>query len=1715
MKSKITAFIKNTLIWILCFISIFTSIYTLIPIAKSETNILNTQAALNSPILNDNATTDNWNKWEMVCWGVFLSNFCQPLIDNYESAFTTTSGRANSSNGSGLNALQFGTGRDPENNDIIRGFCEYAIQVEKETTPETIYVNFTKIEGGVFDDPIDPNNIPDDAEEYQKIREANANDMFFTSTKSGWSGHPVNEGDNISYVDLGLISDSIVLNISQDAFNNYANEFMEIESGMIPTFYVKRGNKYVIILDYTNSYDLQAMSVILNGIRENKANANYSDYFNEGLARYTSDSDDGSPIGLDCFGNIVIKSDRVMVFPACCNQHITETPRINTVTSWFLNPAISTLDSDTLVLEVQCADIETWLDKLAIGSIVGNGSGYTATGSNGLPPFGGLGKASSVGGFYYDLDEIAYSYALRGEEISYGEIVEELFNCNILTNNKQNYPLKYSTSVTLNKGIYTGNDKLTLMTVAATALANSNCSNSNEKQPEILSHITAPNGENIPIFSTEPICIANQFQRSSNYSDNKEKFKLKRNRQLYNFLFQAYNGTIRNSTAGSVTRAQVQSVLQVTDTPKELYSAIANSNGLSTTFKSIYGEELPTGWGSSPFWDFDGDDTASCSTARLIVFYPTSNMARTISNILSISDGSEFAVYSPYIYMTYLDCYGVINRSTLTTGVQYESEFNTELFDGSNNILNVDPATLSNDYKSQEEKENEVLDMGYLMLHPEEGREYRKKMIYNGVTDFIYEQYNRMVYGGTDSVYGGTASKANSGFLSIPTYNENLFTSFLIKGYEKIVVLLMGLILLLVVIFGILKSRRLSWYVISIVMVVNILLILPSMGEITPYVVTNMTNRVFSKHMTFWEISEGVANSSLEDQAIANTGMLEGFSDTETQTILRMVNQISAVYTDRSLMFKQDMSQKVTQQLGGIYTNIQSIQSARWILPVVMQQFSADAKADSEKYIYVRLSNVWDDASNIYWYYNPEEAMSATKPTLTSRQFVSSSSSLLLSADGGSVSSNNAGSETVATTVNDIEDGVTGFYRWLNLQNFYTDYIGSRYLVHSNGTNIDYKCFSYTLDQTFNDHSNDIHTYFWVLHRPGIRTIAAPTTNPLMGVPYTTADEYWGRYIDSAMLTLGGSASNWETDKDGNWESICQDYDRANAATMRDGFGYYRTTESPFYYFFCVVKDSFKKNRTNGGVIGQLQGKIEVDAGGNDVRSNFMYAVDAGGSMIYYDDYGLTSSGTITYTPYIRDVLDLEYFFKNTVPYMYEMTLISGGWDGESGILGDKKITEASNYYANSNQSWVYRCNWATKLMENPSFTSSQTIYLKDGQRKVVANPMLPSCYNDAGRQMVFSEAQMVDEGLTEEDLSLVELKCVAVNKAVAKNWTLLINYAGTSGMTKEILYRVMATSATEEFCKEFSTTGLTDNAYAIYPQSTDLRHLSFDAIMKMLLINSTRNTSYAYGSSVANVIESSSLASAILLLLDALFGSVLINFLQSVILAEILVLATYSMTRSLLSGAAYKAKIAGATFIQNILFMIYTIAYYGFIALFMSATSADEVLSSTTVKSSGGGPFFILLLFLVISVAYTYALGSHIVWLFKNSEDMGAERIGFALSTARQFISDKLDEAGAGIQNFFNTESSSENNITNNTNSISGTGFSADGTQDVNIKEVDGGSVNLTSLNDETAIESSLADDNAAYYYEETTINGTMSDTTSTDIDAEIQAGSEMSDEN
>ena len=111
-------------------------------------------------------------------------------------------------------------------------------------------------------------------------------------------------------------------------------------------------------------------------------------------------------------------------------------------------------------------------------------------------------------------------------------------------------------------------------------------------------------------------------------------------------------------------------------------------------------------------------------------------------------------------------------------------------------------------------------------------------------------------------------------------------------------------------------------------------------------------------------------------------------------------------------------------------------------------------------------------------------------------------------------------------------------------------------------------------------------------------------------------------------------------------------------------------------------------------------------------------------------------------------MLDLNHLFNNVVPYLYEMTLITGGTDGTDGLLGDDIISQSEyTVYKGNLKSWLFRSNWAIKIAESSTFNREEIIRDAEGNKYTVTTLWDPKAYPDE-RPMVFSRAQQMLSGL-------------------------------------------------------------------------------------------------------------------------------------------------------------------------------------------------------------------------------------------------------------------------------------------------------------------------------------------------------------------------------
>lgn len=1765
MKDGIKSVMKKALAVGLTVAAVASTVTAAIPVAfsKASYNTLNTNRALGSPIINlDNFETENWNKWETICWGVFLSNFCVPLIDTYESAFTEN--HPDGSHGEGFQVLWGGSGSDVQNKEVIRALTEYAMEVQGTVTNDVImvYYPYNGIYTGrparfqdLFFYP-EAGKCPSGEECAAKWIDPNDGDEADLLSAAGDNTNGSDEKHEIEHTHtyfatygkeqiLWAKRDTVtIIDTTIPDDGEQYDEVLVPSEASYPVFYLQRGDDMEIILDYSHWWDVQVVANMVNGVRETGSKS-YVDAFNTVFSDMWSSN---NILKLDYFGNIVSNGGGKnnantvcpIIVPAAVNPNITNQKSINVLNSWFTNSYISTASESQVVMGLRqnntMSGIKAW-----VNDVFGDGE------FSGLPAFGETNLTDRIGLFYYDLDSIMVMGWKEGKNLRYGQALNTLFSLDI-NNNQENttYPFKFEISSSQQKDLGWGWENITganLDTspsailinnaIAASMLPNtlasttestfivskphdssSDTSSSSDgesvtdkvsdvvqdyhdnpdkyftmntsKKPTMLNKIIRPDGTELPLFNENGVIIPVRADTVKAGDEAKKPSDKGVFRLFFNYLYKvAHSSDGRYGMSNSTLESTLNGFSNLS-----AFNEWAKDDGFKrfiTQYPKYASTKMPG----------VGDENS-----RLVLAYPCSEVMKQASQVLGIKEGAEFTTYCTYIYMTYLDFYGVAYNREVDQNATNTSNFNEKIFNESRQELITDIGYTLNQYNAnfgdQISTKDEVANLSYLMLSPENGREYRKQLTENAMADWMYEQYNKTVYGGSDK-FSGTASKAKSGFLAIETMADNWLTGFFLENYANIAIwLIMGSIIV-IIITGLFKSKKLSWFIISILVMVNAILLVPASGDIVPYVTSSATQKMFSNKMTYWSISQGITNSSIQQDALKKKGEMSKLTDAEATQLIKLVNELGSLQTDTSLSVKQDISQKVTQKLGtGVYQDIVSYQSARWILPMVMQQFSADSTQES--YIYKPVANIWDDMANMYWFFDPTNAnfVDAISPTTTSKQ------------------------NDAIVSVFSSASGVSGADS--KASQYFSDHIGQDSKSYNTLTSkIDYKNASYVASYTKDTSSTNKETagasrgadtlphlvcYYLTPQNGAITPNSRATVLGTHGEKYVDADS-WGKYIEG----------NWSM-ATGAWESVEQymeetanEYDRTDRNTISEIMPYLWSTESPTYYFYSVVKDSFPNNCTMANIVYALQGEVTEKVSDVDkklIRSNFMYSTSTEGMTDFGAEYrGPGGSG------YLRDILDLEEMFSNMIPYMYQMNLTANGFDGVTGVFGDKVISDKLPYYKDELQSWLFRCNWAIKLMENPTFSESMTVKDASGTLYTVNNPMLVECYPE-NRPMVFSEGQMYAMGLKETDLNLVELKCIEVARRVARQWTLLINYVSTPGITPEILMRQMATDATMIFCDEFSSSGILDTTYEIYPQSLDLRYISFDSIMKMLMMNISRNTSYIYGDTMLTVIQSSDIFTAVLLLIAAWLCAFLVPLFRTVIMAVIFYLGLWALIRGLFYTNKIKTNMACGQLISNLLFMAYTLLYYAVFAIMTAMVSADELLSVGTVTANAGSPAWVLIFIILVSIGYMVLMGMHIKFCFSNRSDMGFEKFSVLASGIAGTIKDGAGRLKENVQNFFDrSDTGSQSSGTSNTQSLKGTGIRDDSTV-LRASSSGMGSGADTSIEIAPDTGEQLGNDSNDYSmnfnFESDDVD--VGGVDSSEIDAEIDTGSTMGDE-
>jgi hypothetical protein len=1704
--------------------------------AGGYSSTLMTPEALNSPLLNNNFTSDEWNPNEILIWGIFLSNFLEVGIDSYQSAFSEGFG---GSEGAGYKALQFSTGQEKTNEKVIKELTEYAISSargmgEGSYTPlyTLEYALGYKVGKGIDDtldlsayDHVLVNNtaykydkdekvLTENSEKISYLKPTTLGDLLWMENTgdvtvggilSSDKAYAFVPGDN-GYNDSGLSSDKKLANNNNISLGEYAGMYSfedrsnegNVGTAIVSTNRYRLGRAYVPyvtedgvttyheIWDNNDSYDMQLMSIAMT---------KWYDYWEnkdkQGMSLDSEGGENGEAIELerilktklykDVFGNIGYigdSGDLVVILPSCINQHVGLENKLRNMLNSFniTGGSLVTLQEDWLVRE---------------GAQNEEGSGVAAVGINSkyttkfyspltfteksTDDTDGLGEVVA----YYDTSSFAY----RGT--NYGAALLGLTRRNgdnIGDPKDSIVPIKFD---------YIGGEQYVINAVAGYEddflgaedsdqfdrillkmyLVKSNLADllfalysSKQGITEVLGEMYdfTIDSEGMSVFGDGAYVTPQVSSRKTDTSGFK-KWTYETERDFVNYAMKEIEkGAIEvPELSRSVSyRMAADALFFGTGGSGELYRRYIDNRRNKYVVMGEKGRDILTGdkvtikldeligeqdstYGQAGVFQLEplfyiggvkqsgiqikndhkkGDwasgfaESTEIFPGRIIKVFGLGSELSVIGDYLNITAEDAVGHYASNIYYSYLKFYGLVGK-----GEEGTVNLNPAIVGGELTYEALFEA-VSNSPTNADLQKNIMSNASLMLGTDEASREYRKQVKSSGIIDSLKGIYQDIVADGVDVQTDSSAISSKSGsFLNVNTYDENIFTGWFVKIYMNIIVFIVGILVVSCVVFGLLKNKKASWVFITVFTCINTILVLPSIGELVPYVTRNITQKGMAKNSTYWSLATQTDSLSSGVSTDSSNEKYQGLSDTEKMLVNSMLSTQAMLEVDRTLMVKKDISSKTIYSTGTL-SDVVKLKSTQWMLPLIVRQFTANNEREKFSYVYTPISDLYENGSNWLWYLRPNILTLSEKTNYTATQKGISTESFGEWAKGETVDGGRVlpwDSNTFNDDVNQklfVENIGELSADWSTLtrstDTFQTpdgrsrEYERSYVYSDSNfaGTPGDYNTLThlysfaypeYVIEKQFDGRAVGTVDY-------GITKINIPTDFSKYGG--MVKDEDRDKYIADVI------ANNVNVAEKMNLMSLqIQDaaskyyiYDRTK--NVYPNLGYLWATENPYNYMYQVASEYWDQSSSIGTAFNTLLGSFsDVDNSVGDVTDP-EYVPDT-------DSYDGIRIGALydNKSGEVVDVLDLEGMFRVMIPYIYGMQLVAGD-------TLDGKLIDQYTVYNGSEAAWLFRSNWATKIIENPSFIKGDTVRDSNGTKYKVANPAVPGCY-PINRPMIFSDAMRVAYELEESDLSIVELKLVKINREVAEKWTNLINYRNLEGMNLEILQRQMALDAMCIFMGRIESGGIFATAFDMFPKSLDLRSISFDSVMNMLLLNVTDDSSYIYGNSIDVYMENGNIVGKILLVMVAFLCCTVVPLGRDLIMAVSFFCGFVTVGYNIMGSSARRVMVTASTLVSNIIICIATSLYYGLFSILMNVTTPDSVLTDTgAVSFKAGSPVFLFIIIIAVSILYLFFCYKFIQFCFANVRDGGAEMFAGIMMGLRDKVSGTVRGMGSSI---------------------------------------------------------------------------------------------------
>lgn len=1524
---------------------------------------LGSNLALGSPLSNNNFSAEDWDKWEMLAFGIFLGNYCKLGVDNYSTAFADGA--------DGLKALQFTAGGDVNSNGILNKMlsqCKASqgtnlsqIQVkysyykygEKkdldlgmrkakfgDLVPEIINQKDVEIKmSSQIDRPVlyadmkGAVNLPGDTDFIDK-----AGNYIESSLKNNWKGQLPTHDD--------IVKSDVKVDLAAAA--------------LLPELTVSVNGEFKTIFSLQDSYDASLMSAVMTKLGENLTEEELANLLN-------------SELRFDAFGNICAFKDgiSVLIIPAAANKNINKNKEVNLLNSLIINKfAIGSKETSMTTLASENAPVNKGFGSLFDGVSADDCfNGLPAVASNDNIKAGNIimyadtdplliedlyrimrenntdsgdsfetvesdTKENPDGEVSVDDEHIIIKdtvnlkmNTLEIEDLSYGKYIHKILDKDSLIT----APFKLEVTGYDNTGIdfgWFGNKQEEENIFGSSQMALSMISNmSTFKLPEdsltSLMIVNGGRGETADLFNgyyyLTPALSSNK--RNSRYLKDFTNYGLKnldKNNGLLDELYKTNNNAeiFKLITSEDSSEYSVLDEYKVGSVFKDFMSlrfnmeeGFENKNGLSTICDDVKDVQNNV---SGLYNKADGLSNDYKNIAfRICKVYQPSTLFSALSGIYELDSNAMFETYTTNMYLSYLKWYGILDNKN-----DNDLRIDTSLFIG-RDYLNLDP---TGHVLSEEEKDKYIKEYTLSLLDPSEsGRTFRRTMLKNTLTD------------GADDFY----KSLNKGYLSAlytQSTGESWLTSKLGSYYILVIKYVIAAIFIVCLVYGIITKKKLIWLLASVGTTLLLFLAVPAYSDFTSVVCNNKVQKVFEENAMLWLLDDDIKNQSqaaTQQHMIYNSGALD--ANTARQVSM-MANGVRIQQSDKSFRVKLDISKKVVDQISIGWEELQRHASTRWLISSLMQMVGAD---DSNNYVYVTTHDWFSNMTRGY-----------------------------LAALRGNRDKNSEGIENTDFTPSEsvlrqsfLSGEYTGLYTGGNVRNT----LEEKQRLFKN-----YKDLSYTNTDKYgyrsttrysDDSQGAVHTYIYFMDQNTCEF-------PAVGSSNGATKEDWDNFADDVI--------NKTTENDSfikyNMELLSElnTYNRYESA-VSSKFNNLWCTEGIGHYFYAVVKDLFPVSNTSVNYLAyQLAGdsKVRVDTKdilidglngtivpNNNIIEKAQYLSNIGNDVNSYRVSFMHQGDT----GYVRDFLDLEEVFTNMIPYLYEEQLIMGGNDGTSGVLGNDSIRDKYSIYQNNLQSWLYRSNWVTKLMADGKYSGTGVVFGRtangDRIKFTVENMIDPRCY-PVERPMIFSEAQQKYYGLEDADLNYLELKLVKINNDVCDEWTMLINYVNTANLKTENLERIMTTIATLKFNSILSENYVFKERNALYPMNIDLSNITWDTLVRHMMVGSAKDEIYLTEDNlIRTTLDTWGIFCAGAILGLTFLINIVFPLVKNVTLAILFIMSVFGICLSAFSSGYEKLKVCFGWMLTYLSFTGLTCLFYRLLGFAIGTNISNPIVGMESIS--------------------------------------------------------------------------------------------------------------------------------------------------------------------